>query len=88
MLLDLAGAWPADATIALSLAVGGATIEAPRGLGLRIRMSGFLAEFSGSGFSKNGKTYTSAGYDRATRKVDLEVSSALGGVKVEWKPDR
>jgi hypothetical protein len=85
VVLDLAGSWPADATIDLQLAVGGATIQAPRGLGLRIRMSGFLADFAGSGFGKDGKTYTSTGYESAERKVELEISSALGGVKVEWK---
>lgn len=83
--MDLSGAWPADAMLRLSMAVGGVTLQAPRGLGLRVTMSGFLADFSGSDFSKNGKTYTSAGYDRAARKVDVQVNSALGGLKVEWR---
>jgi len=83
--MDLGGAWPTDAVLQLSMAVGGVTLQAPRGLGLRVTMSGFLADFSGNDFSKNGKVYTSAGYDRAARKVNVQVNSALGGVKVEWK---
>jgi len=83
--VGLGGAWPADAVLHLSVAMGGVTLQAPRGLGVRVTMSGFLADFSGRDFSKNGKVYTSAGYDRAARKVDVQVNSALGGVKVEWK---
>lgn len=83
--IDLGGAWPADARITLQMALGGVTLRAPKELGVRVRMSGFLAGFEGSGFSKAGKTYTSAGYDAAKRRVDVEVSSALGGVTVEWR---
>jgi hypothetical protein len=83
--MDLGGAWPTDAVLQLSMAVGGVTLQAPRGLGLRITMSGFLADFRGDGFSKNGRTYISANYERATRKLVVQVNSALGGVKVEWK---
>jgi predicted membrane protein len=83
--LDLAGAWPAGARIRLNMALGGVKLLVPQQLGLRVRMGGFLAKFDGSGFSKSGRTYTSAGYERATRRVEVEVSSALGGVRVEWR---
>ncbi len=83
--VDLGGAWPADGRIALNLALGGLTLQVPKGLGLRVTMNGFLADFDGEGFAKSGKTYTSAGYDRAARHVELTVSSAMGGVTVEWR---
>ncbi len=83
--LDLDGAWPADARITLNMALGGVTLTAPKELGLRVRMSGFLAGFDGRGFSKDGKTYTSTNYVSAKRHIDVEVSSALGGVSVVWK---
>ncbi len=85
VMLGLDGAWPTDALLHLNVAVGGVTLQAPHGFGVRVTMSGFLASFSGSEFSKSGKVYTSAGYDRASRKIDVQVNSALGGVKVEWK---
>lgn len=83
--LDLGGAWPADGRFSLNMALGGVTLVAPRSLGIRVTMTGFLAGFDATGFTKSGKTYTSAGYDRASRHVDVEVSSALGGVRVEWR---
>ena len=83
--IDLSGDWPADAELDLNVAVGGVTLRAPKSLGIRVELSGFLAKFSGSGFSKNGRTYTSAGYERAERKISVRANSALGGVTVEWR---
>ncbi len=83
--LDLDGAWPADGRMALNMALGGVTLRAPKKLGLRVTMSGFLAGFDASGFAKQGKVYRSNNYATAKRHVDIEVSSALGGVSVEWR---
>ena len=83
--IDLDGAWPADARMALNLAVGGVTLHAPKRLGIRVTMEGFLAKFAGDGFTRSEKTYTSAGYDAAARKLEVEVNSAVSGVQVEWK---
>lgn len=83
--LDLSGSWPADARITLNMALGGVTLAAPSDLGLRVRLSGFLAGFDAKGFSKDGKTYTSTNYASAKRHIEVEVSSALGGVTVVWK---
>jgi hypothetical protein len=83
--LDLGGAWPADARIRLNLALGGVKLLAPKELGLRVRMGGFLAKFAAERFSRSGRIYTSEGYQRATRRLEIEVSSALGGVSVEWR---
>ncbi|HEY9382918.1 MAG TPA: hypothetical protein VIP80_05320 [Gemmatimonadales bacterium] len=83
--VDLEGAWAADGRIRLNMALGGVTLRAPKDLGLRVTLHGFLAGFDAKGFSKSGKTYTSAGYAAAKRKVDVEVNSALGGVSVEWR---
>ena len=82
---DLAGAWPADARLTMNMALGGVTLSAPRDLGLRVRLSGFLSNFDAKGFSKDGKTYTSNNFASARRHIEVEVSSALGGVSVVWK---
>jgi hypothetical protein len=83
--VDLGGAWAADARMDLNMALGGVTLQAPKDLGIRVRVSGFMAGFDAKGFIKDGKTYTSASYGTARRKVEIELTSALGGVKVEWK---
>lgn len=83
--LDLGGAWPADARMTLSMALGRVTLGAPKDLGLRVRVTGFLAGFAADGFRKSGKTYTSANYENARRRLDVEVTSAMGGVEIVWK---
>jgi hypothetical protein len=85
MTIDLGGAWPADPRMVFSMAFGGVTLVAPKDLGIRVRMRGFLAGFNAKGFTKEGKTWTSNNYAGAKRKVEIEVSSAIGGVKVEWR---
>jgi hypothetical protein len=85
--LDLGGEWKDDARIVMQMALGGTTIFVPRGkdLGVKISMSGFLAGFEGSGFQKRDGAWFSPGYAKATRKADVSVTGALGGVKVEWR---
>ncbi len=83
--VDLAGAWPADARMVMNIALGGVTLQAPKDLGIRVRLAGFLAGFDAKGFSKGGKTYTSNNYGSAKRHIDVEVNSAMGGVNVVWK---
>jgi hypothetical protein len=83
--LNLGGAWPADSRLVLNMALGGVTLVAPESLGLKVRVSGFLAGFDARGFTKNGKTWTSKNYDKAIRRLEVEVNSAIGGVRVEWR---
>jgi hypothetical protein len=75
--LDLDGDWPADARMTLNMALGGVNLTAPKELGIRVRMSGFLAGFDAKGFSKEGKIYTSSNYASAKRHIEVEVSSLL-----------
>jgi hypothetical protein len=82
--VDLGGEWRGDPRFLLNLAVGGVEFLAPRGMGVRVRMAGVVAKFTGDGFIKNEKTWTSEGFDQALRKADIEVNSAVGGVRVRW----
>jgi len=85
--LDLSGEWERDARLVMQMALGGTTLIIPKAskLGVKISLSGFLAGFEGSGFQKRGGAWFSPGYDRAERKIDAQVTGALGGVKVEWR---
>jgi hypothetical protein len=85
--LDLSGEWERDARLVMQMALGGTTLILPRAskLGVKISLSGFLAGFEGSGFKKRDGVWYSPGYDQAARTVDVTVTGALGGVKVEWR---
>ena len=83
--LGLDGAWTAPARIELNMTLGGVTLEVPSDLGVRIRLNRFLASFSPARFTRDGNVYTSTNYDQARHHVDLNISTALGEVAVEWK---
>ena len=84
--LDLSGAWATDAELRLKMTVGELTLRLPRDVGIRVRMDRFLATFPTEGWTRQGTTYLSAGYARARRHVDIELTTTLGGVSVEWLP--
>lgn len=84
--LDLSGAWTTDAELRLKMTVGELALRLPRDVGIRIRMDRFLASFPTEGWTRQGTTYLSSGYARARRHVDIELTTTLGGVSVEWLP--
>jgi len=82
--LDFGGAWSSSTAVSARMAVGQLTLRLPRGLGVRVRMDKFLSSFDPAGMVRQGSTFTTPGYDRAGRKLDLDVTAAVGGVRVEW----
>ena len=63
---------------------GELTLRLPTDIGIRIVMERFLTSFPAKGWAREGDTYRSPGYARATRHVDITLASTMGGVRVEW----
>jgi len=82
--LDFAGAWTSSTTAEIKMAVGEVTLRLPRKVGVRLTLDRFLSSFDPAGLIRAGNGYQSPGYDRADRKLDIAVTTAVGGVKVEW----
>ncbi len=53
-------------------------------VGVRITLDKFLATFEPVGLVRRGGSYLSPGYDQAARHLDIHVTTAVGGVTVEW----
>jgi hypothetical protein len=66
------------------MAVGALTLRLPRDVGIRLTLDRFLSSFPATGWTRQGNAYLSPGYARTTRRLDLALSSTLGGVDVEW----
>ena len=81
------GAWTSNAQVAVKMAVGELTLRLPRRLGVRIGLDKFLSSFEPAGLVRRGNAFVTPGYDRAERKVDIDVTTAVGGVRVEWGDD-
>ncbi|HEU4680879.1 MAG TPA: hypothetical protein VFS51_03995 [Gemmatimonadales bacterium] len=82
--LDFGGTWSSSARVAVNMAVGGLTLRLPRQVGVRIAMDKFLSSFEPAGLVRRGDAFVSENYDRATRRLDLEITTAVGGVGVQW----
>lgn len=82
--LDFGGQWRRNARVVIELAMGSVTLRIPRGTGVRLVTERFLSPIDAEGLEKQGKTWTTPGFDAAARKVDVELKTAMAGVKIEW----
>jgi hypothetical protein len=86
--LDLSGAWTSSAQVAVKMALGEVTLRLPREVGIRITPDKFLASFDPQGLVRQGRSYLSPNYAQAARHVDIDLTTAVGGVNVEWSGER
>jgi Cell wall-active antibiotics response 4TMS YvqF len=82
--LDFAGAWTSSTAAEIKMAMGELTLRLPRNVGVRLTLDRFLASFDPAGLVRTGSAFESPGYDRAERTLDIDLTTAVGGVKVEW----
>jgi hypothetical protein len=59
-------------------------LRLPRRIGLQITMDKFLSSFEAAGLIRRGSAFQSPNYQTSTRHLDLDLTTAMGGVNVEW----
>lgn len=84
VLLDYGGAWRGRMALRAELAVGGLTLRVPRDVGVSISTEKFLTSFQPAGFTREGNSYTSTNVGTASRFLDVELTTSMGGVTFEW----
>jgi hypothetical protein len=84
VLLDFAGAWTSNARVEVKMAMGELTLRLPRRVGVRITMDKFLSSFEPAGLVRQGDAFQSPNYENSQRRLDLDLTTAVGGVNVEW----
>lgn len=83
--LGLEGEWPQDARLSIEMGLGAMRILIPESLGVRVRHEGgFLTSIDADGFVKDRDTYTSHNWERADRRLEVDLSAALGAVEFVW----
>jgi hypothetical protein len=82
--LDFGGAWTSSSRVSVRMALGEVALRLPRQVGVRLTLDKFLATFEPQGLVRRGNSYLSPGYDQATRHLDIDVTTAVGGVTVAW----
>jgi hypothetical protein len=84
VMLDFAGAWSSSSQVEVKMAVGELTLRLPTKVGIRIRMDRFLSSFEPAGLVRRGGAFESPDYVRQQRHLDLDLTTVVGEVNVEW----
>jgi hypothetical protein len=84
VMLDFGGAWTSSSHVEVKMALGEVALRLPRQVGVRITLDKFLTTFEPQGLVRRGTSYFSPGYDQAARHLDIDVTTAVGGVTVDW----
>jgi hypothetical protein len=84
VLLDFSGVWSSSAQVEVKMAMGAITLRLPRRVGVRLAMDKFLSSFEPAGLVRRGDSLVSPNYDSAEHRLDLDLTTAMGGVSVEW----
>lgn len=82
--LDFSGAWPGSASATVQMGMGEVVLRFPRSLGVQINRSSFLTSFDADDFERRDGSYFSENWNRADRKLTIDVEAALGSVEIEW----
>ena len=82
--LDFSGAWTSSSHVSVKMALGQVELRLPRQVGVRLTLDKFLATFDPEGFARRGNAYFSPGYDQAAHHLDIDITTAVGGVTLDW----
>ena len=82
--LDFSGAWTSSARVQVKMAMGELNLRLPRKAGVSIVMDRFLSSFEPVGLLRRGNRFVSENYERSQRHLDIDLTTAMGGVNVQW----
>jgi len=75
---DLAGAWTGDVDVSANVAVGSFMLRVPADAGVQVSTRTFLVSFDKAGLQKRGDAWYSPGYERAERRVRVNLNAVIG----------
>lgn len=85
VVLELDGAWAQSAGMSIEMGLGALEIRVPESLGVRIRReSRFLSSFDAERLVRTGNVYQSLNWEAADRRVEIDISAALGSIDIVW----
>lgn len=85
VVLELDGSWAQSAMLSVDMGLGALEIRVPESLGIRVhRENRFLSTFDAERLVRRGNVYQSLNWDAADRRVEIEISAALGSVDIVW----
>lgn len=80
--LGLDGEWPRNARVSVGMGLGALEIRVPESVGVHIRRENLLTTIQADGFVRSGRSYRSTNWETADRRVEVEISAALGAIDI------
>jgi len=80
--VDLSGEWRNDADLKVEMGLGSLEFRLPEGVGVEIEQDSFLTTLDAEGMERRGGRYLTPGFERASRKVRIEIDAAFGKIRV------
>ncbi len=82
--LDFNGAWRVSSDVSIDMGLGSLTLRIPRGVGVQVHKSGFLASFDSQELVKRGNVYYSENWDKAGNRLSFNIDAAFGSIRIVW----
>ena len=83
--IDFSGDWETPGEVDIKVGIGEGEINLPRDLGVELKVrKSFLSGVSLEGFRKTDGGYLSENFDKASKKMRLNISAGIGGIKIDW----
>jgi hypothetical protein len=82
--LDFNGSWRGNSDVKIDMGLGSLTLRLPRGLGVQVHKTGFLASFDSEGLVKRSGVYYSENWDKAANRVSINIDAAFGSIGIVW----
>lgn len=82
--LDFTGTWTTDLELIATVAAGELTLRFPETVGVRMSVEKFLVSFAPRGFIRRGSEYLSDNYGKTAHMLDIQLTTTVSGLTVEW----
>jgi hypothetical protein len=82
--IDLTGEWRQDGVVRVKMGLGSLELRFPEGIGVKLERETLLTSLDTQGLVKRGDAYYSVDWERAERRITVQVEAAFGSIDVRW----
>jgi hypothetical protein len=83
--LDLTGHWTSTLRVRAKQALGSLKLVLPKDAGVRIVLDRTLTTFTPVGFTQDGAAWVTPNFRNAARTIQIDITTAVGGIEVVWE---
>lgn len=83
--LDLTGRWSSTLRVRAKQALGNLSLVLPKDAGVRIVLDRTLTSFTPTGFTRENNAWVTPNIRSATRTIEVDITTAVGGIEVSWE---